>query len=229
MSSCIICLESNANHTLCNICNYRYHTQCLISYIRSTNLVTCPTCRTELEVKDQPFTQLDTIINIYINDTDSLMSEENELASYHRLIGPFTIEQYRLLNTIRSKINIYNNYISNLLLIKVIITQLTILLTIMSYILLLIHTDENMLIVVYCNTILYVIIHIPRMFVSKCLLITIGFVEIILSSTLIAMSIISNNMIIVAICLAKLAMHMAMPVIFNNYHRVYLNQLHNLV
>jgi len=229
MSYCIICLESDAIHTLCDICNYRYHTQCLINYIRSTNQVKCPTCRTELEleVKEQPLMQIDNIINIYTNDTNNLMLEENMLAVHHRFIGPFTLAQSDRLNDIYVKIQIYNKYIDRLIFTKNIIVLYGIFLTIASYITLLLYPNQDMLIVVYSSTIIYAIIPKNAVFVNKNQIVILSIIEIILTSTLIAMSILANNIIITIICIFKLTMYMMTPVIFNYYHKKYIEQLQN--
>jgi hypothetical protein len=153
------------------------------------------------------------------------MLEENMLAVHHRFIGPFTLAQSDRLNDIYVKIQIYNKYIDRLIFTKNIIVLYGIFLTIASYITLLLYPNQDMLIVVYSSTIIYAIIPKNAVFVNKNQIVILSIIEIILTSTLIAMSILANNIIITIICIFKLTMYMMTPVIFNYYHKKYIEQL----
>lgn len=80
MDTCSICLESINTNTTYTICNHKFHHSCLSTWIQNNN--TCPLCRTQLIDNTPKIDILDRLLDLSIQEIESLSLSSNINITY---------------------------------------------------------------------------------------------------------------------------------------------------
>ena len=259
MDICIICLDDGAHYQLCHRCYVcRYHLPCIINLrnLANNNHIKCPTCRENLRyqriipiIEQLPlFTfssnigvirqmQVEAEIHEYIRLVeDYIMLDGENLLDRFSHFGPFSDDQYRLLNTAVNRQLAYNQYKTFMHLMYSIVVILSMLTPAINLVLLNEVSNAN------CNILLikcfaYIshaswLGYLPLFFKIKVknTLIIAGFTETIISSTtiiMIASYCMSYSMITLHAC--KILMWAISTVIHSKRRIAYENQLRQFI